>query len=205
MVSKRSAFNEPQSEPAAVRAIESHVAFPVPTTEARLAVILDKVTSALGTHLKRPIQLGRARTSDGGLQIAIWIPGDSFTGVLIALQDEGKRARLLERAVSSQADQVLHTALGLHLSSLEGSVLSVGDRGVVASEGYERALEEEWNDRWLNFVRAVRGAEGDVSVAVVDGDVVLQKQQLEALPKDDGTAFQTVYDLIASEVKRRHT
>jgi len=188
-----------------VKSIESKVALPVPTTEARLAAILDKVTAALSKHLKRSVQLGRASSTDGALQLAIWIPGDSFTGLLISLREDGKVAHLVERAVSSQADQVLHTAIGVHLSSLEGSLLSLGDRGVIASDAFERALEEEWNDRWLNFVRAARGASADVTVKVVDGEVRLPRSDLAALPADDVKAFQTVYNLIAEEVKRRNT
>jgi hypothetical protein len=186
-----------------LKAIESRVDFPVATTEPRLAAILDRLTLALGEHLKRHVQMGRAQTDGGALEFAVWIPGESFTGVLVSLIDDGKAAQLKERAVSSQADQVLHTALGTHLSSLEGSRLSVGD-GTVKPEGYESALDEQWNDRWLGFVKAVRGGKGDVNLTVVDGEVVLKRKELATLPTDDVKAFQGLYGLIEAEVKRRN-
>jgi hypothetical protein len=189
---------------AELKPIESEVVFPVPTTEPRLAAILDKVTLALGDHMKRRIQFGRAATDDGSLAFAVWIPGESFTGVLVSLEEGGTRARLRERAVSSQADQVLHAALGLHLSSLDGSRLSVSGRGPVKSDQYERALEEEWNDRWLLLVKTARGATEDLTAGVVDGDVVLRKDQLAALPQDEVKAFQSLYEAIDAEVKRRN-
>ncbi len=189
---------------AELKPIESRVDFPVATTEPRLAAILDRLTLALGQHLKRQVHMGRARTDDGSLEFAIWIPGESFTGILVALAAGGSSARLQERAVSSQADQVLHAAIGIHLSSLEGSRLLVGDSKPVKSADYERALEQEWNDRWLAFVNAARRAKGSLSIAVVDGEIVL-KDELASLPRDDVKAFQSLYGAIEAEVKRRNT
>jgi hypothetical protein len=184
--------------------IESRVAFPVATTEARLAAILDKVTAALTEHLKRRVQMGRAPSDDGAVEFAIWIPGDSFTGVLVSLDNQGTSARLRERAVSSQADQVLHTALGMHLSSLDGSKISVGSRGEVPSSEYERALEEQWNERWLEFVKTARRTKKDLVVTAVDGEIVLPKSEVGSLPKDDVKAFQKLYEAVDAEVKRRN-
>lgn len=189
---------------AALAAIESRVHLPVSTTEPRLAAILDKLTLALGDNLKRRVQFGRTATGDGSLEFAVWIPGASFTGVLVSLNATGDVATLRERAVSSPADQLLHTALGLHLSSVEGSTLVVADHGPVESGRYEVALEEPWNARWLDFVRIARGAAEDLVVVTVDGEVVLARAELAALPADDGTAFRKLYDRIDQEVRRRN-